>query len=413
MKHTGKSGKRNNSELVDIFLASYPSKSRFAEAFRTMRTNIQFSFLDREFRSILITSAGESEGKTSAVANLSYTMAQAGKSVLMIDADLRKPFLSRLASRRDSNRGLTNILTHVLGAEVKKGSLKDKGITDLFRLISLQKKTGLLYLKEEREEVEILFVNGDLRDLNWLTRPEEMKLATILVKNNLLTKEDVKKALVRQKITGQKLGLILINMGLLTKEDLEGILSNHIMEGLRTSMQFKEGDYEFRELSESDLRRTSFVNVDFEQLYSQLLIGEEELPFLRKEINSSIENIGIDNLYLLPSGSLPPNPSELLGSERISFLIKTLAKSFDLIVIDTPPILPASDALLLAPRTDGVVLMTKAGLMNRALVIKAVDQLKMSKANILGMALNQVDTKREGYYRYYYKYYSKYYGEKD
>jgi len=87
-----------------------------------------------------------------------------------------------------------------------------------------------------------------------------------------------------------------------------------------------------------------------------------------------------------------------------------LKKRFDTIIIDSPPILPASDAILLAPRTDGVVLVVKSGMMNREMVKRAVEQLRLSKANLLGVVLNAVDTKREGYYKYYHKYYSKYYG---
>ena len=80
--------------------------------------------------------------------------------------------------------------------------------------------------------------------------------------------------------------------------------------------------------------------------------------------------------------------------------------------IRAAPILPASDALLVAPQTDGVVLVTKAGLMNRELVKNAVESLNAAHSNVLGIVLNQVDVKREGYYKYYHKYYSSYYGEK-
>jgi len=85
--------------LSDIFLGSYPSQCRFAESYRVLRTNIHFSFMEKDFRTLLVTSATEKEGKTGTVANLSYTMAQAGKRVLMVDADLRKQMLSSIIPR--------------------------------------------------------------------------------------------------------------------------------------------------------------------------------------------------------------------------------------------------------------------------------------------------------------------------
>lgn len=405
-----KQDRRGSQELLNLFLDNYPSRSRFAEAFRTLRTNIQFSFMEKDFRSLLVTSTGQAEGKTSAVANLSYTMAKAGKTVLMIDADMRKPFLSRLALSKDSP-GLSGLITRVLGTEISEGSLNNFGVSDLFRLITLQKRTGILNLEEGSECVDLLFQQGELRDVKWLTRPEDKKLANLLVKNELLKKDDVKRAISRHKATGQKLGYVLINMGLLNKEDLDGFLNVHMMEGLRTVLQFRTGDFKFKDLEISDFDQASFDPVDFHQLYEKVVIGEEELPYLKKEIQSAIMRTSVENLFLLPSGSLPPNPSELLGSERLSFLLSHLRKRFDRVIIDSPPILPASDALLLAPLVDGVVFMAKAGQMNRDLVNKAVEQLRVAKANIIGVVLNQVDIKRDGYYKYYNKYYSKYYGD--
>ena len=89
-----------------------------------------------------------------------------------------------------------------------------------------------------------------------------------------------------------------------------------------------------------------------------------------------------------------------------------LKKTFDVLIIDSAPLLPASDALLLTPYSDGALLIVKAGNMNRDMVKKAIEQLYMAKANLIGIALGQVDIKREGYYKHYHKYYSTYYGEK-
>ncbi len=400
----------SKESLAKAFLANYPAYSRFAEAYRTLRTNIRFAFMDREFRSVLITSSGEMEGKTTTVVNLSYTMAQAGRNVLMMDADLRKPRLSELFPRRNGI-GLTGLLSGTFGTEVRSGSLKDLGVSDIFRLCSFQKRTGVLHLQEGGERADLFFLEGELVDVHWPTRPENKKLATLLVKDGALSKEQAEGALRRKRSTGQKLGFILISLGLIKEEVLEGYVSLHMIEGLRTALQMKSGDYTFERLSGSYFDRPSFDPADLRQLYKQVVIGQEELPFLNKEIQAAIQPTETDNLFLLSSGPRPPKPAELLESNRMAFLLDYLKPRYDVVVLDSPPLLPASDALLLAPRTDGVVLVVKSGHVNRDLIQKAVEQVNNTHANLIGVVLNEVDTKREGYYKYYNKYYSEYYGE--
>ena len=90
-------------------------------------------------------------------------------------------------------------------------------------------------------------------------------------------------------------------------------------------------------------------------------------------------------------------------------MLSDLKERFEVLIIDTPPVLLASDTLLLAAQTDGVVLVIKAGLMKREIIKSAVEQLRMARVNLLGVALSQVDIKKEGYYKYHRKLYSKYY----
>ena len=392
--------------LTDLFLNKYPANSRFAESYRTLRTNIQFSFMEKAFQSLVVTSAGAQEGKTSTVANLSYTMAQTGKTVLMIDADLRKPMLSQLVPSQNST-GLTELLSDVFGADVQFGSLAEYSVSDLFWLLSFQQKTGLLRLTEGEEEVHVYFLQGEMSNIKWPTRPKEQKLVTLLMKNKLLTAAQAKQVIARKKDTGQKMGFILINMGFVKEDDLAGFITLHMIEGLRAALQLKSGKFSFEDLPESYFGGPSFDPADLPKLYKQVIIGEEELSYLRKKINAAITKTDVKNLFVLPSGPRPPNPAELLDSNRMSFLLSYLNRRFDRIILDSPPILPASDALLLAPQTDGVVLMVKAGYVNRNMIQKALEQLRMAKANVIGAVLNQVDVRRYGYYKYYSEYYGK------
>ncbi len=411
-KRKKRSGKHSSEAPSEFFLNNLSANSRFAEAYRTLRANIDFSFLEKDFRSLLITSAGAVEGKTLTVANLSYTINKRGKSVLMIDADLRKPMLSRFVASNES-RGLTGLLSEVFNEPVQStGKIGETfGISDLFRLLSFQKKTGRLYLSDGIEEIELFFLQGELADLNWLKRPHEKKLAAMLIASGHITEEQAQKAMDKQKDTGQKLGFILINMGLLSEKELIGPLTIQMMEGLRAALQLRTGEFSFKESSPSDYDRSSFDPIDIHALYSQVILGKEKLPFIEKKVEEAILETGVDNLYLLPCGAIPPAPSELLASGRLSFLMAFLKKKFDMLVIDSSPVMPASDALILSAHTDGILLISRSGMMNRKMVIKTVEQLQGAQANIMDVVLNRVDIKKEGYYKYYHKYYSKYYGD--
>ena len=412
MKRSKRALKTQLNNRRSLLLDRYPSGSRFAEAYLTLRTNVRFSFTDKDFHTLLVTSASEQEGKTISAFNLAHTMARSGRSVLMIDGDLRKPFLSQMISSNNS-LGVTGLLADLFGTPVISGALTEYRLGDLLRLLSMQKKTGRLRLSEKRQAVEIFFMQGEVKDLNWVTRPPRKKLATVLQKQGLLSQDQVDQALSQQKTTKQKLGFILLNGGFLKKDELAGHLTIQVMEGLRRALQFRAGEFSFEDLTESAFDPAAFDPVDFNQVYKQTMVGEEELLFLKQGIDSALVTTGTDGLFLLPAGKLPPNPADLLSSGRMSFLISHLKKRFDMLIIDSPPILPASDATVVAPHVDGVLLVIKAGRVKREMVKKAVEQLQLAQASLLGVVLNQVDTKREGYYKYYHKYYSKYYGQKE
>lgn len=208
-------------------------KSPIAEAYRIARTNIQFASVDRELRTLLVTSSGPSEGKSTTAANLGVAFAQSGKSVIIVDADLRKPTQHKMWEI-ENMQGLTNIL------------LGDADIADTARRIALP------------------------------------------------------------------------------------------------------------------------------------------------------------NLQVITTGPIPPNPAELLGSQRMSQLLQKLKEYADLIIIDTPPIVAVTDAALLAPQVDGVVLVVAAGQAKIEYAQRAKKMLINGKARILGTILNMVEEDSEDYYYYYY-----------
>ena len=117
-------------------------------------------------------------------------------------------------------------------------------------------------------------------------------------------------------------------------------------------------------------------------------------------------------LYVLPAGTLPPNPAELLGSGVMSSVLDQLGKQFDFVLVDSPPVLAVTDSIVIATKTDGVLMVVRGGEWGRDVVQRALSQLEAVRANILGVVLNRVDLKRGGSASYYYRHYDRgYYGE--
>ena len=394
----------------NTLLDQYPAKSGYAESYRTMRTNLQFASMDKDLKCICVTSATEMEGKTNTVANLAYTMAQTGRRVLMVDCDLRKPGLTQRFGKKGAP-GLSELVSEHLGSLVSQGSTAQIKLNDLVKLNSLQKRTGILAIEDEDNQVELSFHNGSLIDVYWKNRPDNKKLASSLVAGNLLTKEQAQLAIGHQRRSVQKLGTILTTMGMISMAELKKHLSMHIVEAFKTAASIYNGTFTFTPLPDSKVDTTIEHNVNFEKLFQEFLDESNQFPYLADIIETMVADTGIDNLHILPSGKIPPNPSEMVSSGKLAFALDHLAHAYDMVIIDTPPVLPASDALVLSPRTDGLLLVVKANQVNRKYIKDAVRQIESVGAKILGVILNRVDVRRERYYRHYRKYYTAYYGD--
>ncbi len=222
-----------------LVTASLP-KSPTAEAYRILRTNIQFSSLDNPPRTLLVTSSNPSEGKSTTLANLAVVMAQQGQRVVVLDTDLRRPTMHRLF-QIPNNTGLTNAL----------------------------------------------------------------------------------------------------------------LQENPSVEGF--------------------LQRTQ-----------------------------------VENLEVLTTGPLPPNPAELLSSARFSALLHDMQQIADVVLLDSPPALAVTDATILARQVDGVVLVVDVGITRRQWLSNAKEALDKAGVHILGVALNRLRPQGSGYQYYYYRRYYTY-----
>lgn len=114
------------------------------------------------------------------------------------------------------------------------------------------------------------------------------------------------------------------------------------------------------------------------------------------------------NLSVIASGSIPPNPAEVLGSEMMSEFLKDVSQHFDYIIIDTPPINVVSDALPVIRESDGVVMVIRSNSSTHPELQKALDSLKFIDAKILGFVVNYESESKSkyGYYKYNYNDYT-------
>jgi capsular exopolysaccharide synthesis family protein len=116
----------------------------------------------------------------------------------------------------------------------------------------------------------------------------------------------------------------------------------------------------------------------------------------------------VPTLWALPAGPQPPNPAQLLSSSAMESLLRELRQRFKFVVIDSPPVLPVTDAMILSTLVDGVVFVVESGATVRGAVTRARKILQNVGANVLGVVLNKVDARHNGYYDYYGRYYNTY-----
>ena len=153
----------------------------------------------------------------------------------------------------------------------------------------------------------------------------------------------------------------------------------------------------------ADLRRpkmAKYMGIEDGVGLTDVLIG-------RVEFQHAVQRWGRSDLYLLPSGAIPPNPSELLGSSRMDELIKELDTRFDVVLYDAPPLLPVTDAAVLAKLVGGAVVIVAAGSTHVPQLDSALQSLETVGAHVSGLVLSMLPSRGPdayGYGRYGYTY---------
>ncbi len=177
-------------------------------------------------------------------------------------------------------------------------------------------------------------------------------------------------------------------------------------------------------LIDADLRRPSLdglFGLERENGLSEIVLGKR---YWKECVNTVADIItgelgmseiilepGIDNLHLITSGAIPPNPSELLNNDNMDEFIETVRKAYDIVLFDCTPTLPATDPAVLGRKVDGIIFVYAVGRVSRASLKRAKNQMDNVKANVFGVVLNGIradlsedfhDYKYKEYYYYSY-----------
>jgi capsular exopolysaccharide synthesis family protein len=194
--------------------------------------------------------------------------------------------------------------------------------------------------------------------------------------------EKVKTILVTSSVAGEGKSFIAANLGATFASSKEKVL-----------------------IVDCDLRRGRQLELFGKGYYlnlglSNLLIDEN----WKKNLKKYIQTTEVQNLDIITTGSLPPNPTILLESKKMELVVEELKKKYDVIIFDTPPVGGLTDALIMSRLADAVLIVARSKKTTMELLENTKKALENVGASIAGVILNQVDKKDSKYYKNYYYY---------
>lgn len=162
-------------------------------------------------------------------------------------------------------------------------------------------------------------------------------------------------------------------------------------------------------------KKTLLIDADLRRPRLHKIFEKDKTPGLtdyligNQDIDKFIYNSKLDNLFFITSGTIPPNPAEMLDSSNMVNFLSTVRERFDYVIIDSPPIVAVTDAEILARKVDGTILVCSAEITEIEMLTRAAELLRNDSSNLIGTVLNKFNVKAgySTYYKYYYYYSTK------
>jgi len=167
-----------------------------------------------------------------------------------------------------------------------EGTLKDFSLADIFQLIGIQKKTGVLTLKYDGEVVSVSFLNGNVVSADSLKKNLDDRLGNVLVRSGRITQRQLQGALKVQKETLQRLGHVLLADRLINENDLKEALRLQITQIVYRLFRWKDGDYHFSQEESVDYDRQHFSPLSAESILMEGIRMIDEWPVIERKIRS-------------------------------------------------------------------------------------------------------------------------------
>ncbi len=166
-----------------------------------------------------------------------------------------------------------------------KGTLKDFSLADIFQLIAIQKKTGVLSLTRDEQEIDVFFQDGMIVGAESKKAKADYLLGKLLVRIGAITQEELEIALEIQKNTMKRLGQILIEKNFISQEDLREALKKRVLEIVYSLFRWRRGSYHFKPLSNVDYDRENFEPLSTESVLMEGLRMIDEWPIIERRLN--------------------------------------------------------------------------------------------------------------------------------